>query len=138
MTDDKQENAIANIEGDILNLLKAERARPTLPLRIVEPDQTPPAPLPVDDIGHMAADAVLKVYEATAQKVEAMGDEVKERIAKLAAALNEADEDLKLLASAAAAIRDKGAAVAELVQQAAKTSKVIRDLAADFRDKVNA
>lgn len=132
---------IAGVERSISELLSRDRGRPTMPLKLVDTpplaDVAPaPLPLPVDEVGHMAADAVLKVYERTALQVEEMGGEVKARIASLAQALNEADEDLKALDEAAQVIRAKGAAVAAMVERAAGVSKAIRDMALDFKTRL--
>jgi hypothetical protein len=131
---------IEQVETNIRELLSTNRTRPTMPLKLVDDklggEPPAPVPLPVDEVGHMAADAVLRVYEATALQVEQMGGEVKERIASLAKALNEADEDLKALDDAAQAIRAKGAAVASMVERAAGVSKAIRDMAADFKTRL--
>jgi methyl-accepting chemotaxis protein len=84
----------------------------------------------------MAATAVLKVYEDTAKRIEEMGKEVRERVALLAQAMQEAKADLEELGVAATNIRDKGSRVAELVRNAAAASKLVREAVADFTDKV--
>lgn len=90
------------------------------------------------DIGRLSAEAVLAQYEAAAKSVEGMGEEIKDRIKRLEAALVEADADLKLVAEAAAAIREKGRLVYVQIEEAAGVSQKIRDACADFRKKVAA
>jgi transposase-like protein len=90
------------------------------------------------DIGRLSAEAVLTQYEATAKAVETMGTEVKDRIAKLEAAMREADEALKLVAEAAHSIRERGKLVQVQIEEATQLSKEIRDTCAEFRRKVGA
>lgn len=90
------------------------------------------------DIGRLSAEAVLSQYEAAAQAVEGMGGEIKDRIKRLEEALVEADKDMKLVAEAAAAIREKGKLVYAQIEEASGLSKDIRDACADFRKKVGA
>jgi len=90
------------------------------------------------DIGRLSAEAVLSQYEAAAVAVEGMGSEIKDRIKRLEDALVEADKDMKLVAEAAAAIREKGKLVYAQIEEASGLSKDIRDACADFRKKVGA
>jgi uncharacterized protein YfcZ (UPF0381/DUF406 family) len=89
-----------------------------------------------DDLGRMSAQAVLAQYEAAAKSVESMGDEVKVRVAKLEAALQECDADMQLLAEAANAIREKGKLVYIQIDEASDVSKDIRAACAEFRKKI--
>ena len=95
-------------------------------------------PVQEQDIGRLSAEAVLAQYEAAAKSVEGMGDEIKDRIKRLEAALVEADQDLKLVAEAAAAIREKGRLVYVQIEEASGVSEKIRNACADFRKKVAA
>lgn len=90
------------------------------------------------DVGRLSAEAVLAQYEAAAKAVEGMGNEIKERIKRLEAALIEADKDMKLVAEAAAAIREKGKLVYIQIEEASELSSGIRNACADFRKKVGA
>jgi len=98
-------------------------------------------PAPTDqlsekDIGRLSAEAVLSQYEAAAKSVEGMGDEIKDRIKKLEAALVEADKDLKLVAEAAAAIREKGRLVQIQIEEASGVSQDIRTMCTNLRKKI--
>jgi signal recognition particle GTPase len=88
------------------------------------------------DVGRLSAEAVLSQYEVAAKAVESMGDEIKERIKKLEAALIEADKDLKLVAEAAQAIREKGKLVQVQIEEASSLSEDIRAICADLKKKV--
>ena len=90
------------------------------------------------DVGRLSAEAVLVQYEAAAKGVETMGDEIKDRIAKLETAMREADEAMKLVSEAAAAIREKGKLVHMQIEEATQLSKDIRDACVEFRKKVGA
>ena len=90
------------------------------------------------DVGRLSAEAVLVQYEAAAKGVETMGDEIKDRIAKLETAMREADDAMKLVAEAAAAIREKGKLVHLQIEEATQLSKDIRDACVEFRRKVGA
>jgi uncharacterized coiled-coil DUF342 family protein len=91
-----------------------------------------------EDVGRLSAEAVLAQYEAAAKGVETMGDEIKDRISKLETAMREADEAMKLVAEAAAAIREKGKMVHLQIEEATQLSKDIRDACVEFRKKVGA
>jgi hypothetical protein len=88
------------------------------------------------DIGRLSADAVLEQYNMAAKSVEEMGDEIKKRIAALEAALKECDADMKLLAEAAAAIRDKGKHAHSEIERTAAVSKDIRDIVDQIKAKL--
>jgi len=90
----------------------------------------------VQEIAKLTAAGVTAQYEAAAEAIEKMGVEVKDRVAKLEAALSECDKDLKLIAEAAASIREKGKLVAMQIEEASALSKDIRESCADFRKKV--
>lgn len=128
-TEKQTERALAAIEAEIGNI-----ARMPVPTRPAVPVKAEPKS--VEDVGRLAADAVLGVYEATAQRVEEMGTEVKDRIKQLSDALAEADSDLKTLQQAAQTIRDKGAIVRTMIQVAADRSKSIRSMCDDFQKKL--
>lgn len=93
-------------------------------------------PVGESDVGRLSAEAVLAQYEAAAKAVEGMGDDVKIRIDRLEKALTEADQDLKLVAETAAAIREKGKLVQVQIEEASTLSKDIKDACAEFRKKV--
>lgn len=122
MNDIVPHESIVNFEREIGGLLKGTR--------------TYPAPVEPQDIGRLSAEAVMKQWQQTAADIESMASEVKERAAKLEAALQDCDQDLKLLAGAAQAIRTKGTAIHAMIEQANETSKNIRDIVADFNNKV--
>jgi ribonuclease HII len=107
--------------------------RRTPPPRIIE-DAAPNKP----DIGRMSAEAVLAQYEATAKDVEALGETVKDWVAKLEAVLKDCHEDLKLISDAAQHVRKKGDEIHAVIEQATSMSKIIRDTCADFTSKVGA
>lgn len=115
-----QHESVVNFEREIGGLLKGRQ---------------PPPPAP-QDIGRLSAEAVLKQWEETAKAFESLGVEVKERAAKLEAALRDCDQDLELLAQAAQKIRSKGEALHDLIAEASSTSNILRDLVADANGKV--
>lgn len=88
------------------------------------------------DIGRLSAEAVLGQYEAAAKSVEGMGEEIKGRIKTLEAAMNEADKDLKLVAEAAQAIREKGKLVQTQIEEASNVSQDIRTMCTNLRKKI--
>lgn len=90
----------------------------------------------VVDLGKLSAEAVQTQYELAAKAVEELGVAVRERIARLQAALEECDSDLKLLADAAAHIRDKGNLVYAQIDEASALSSEIRTTVSDFKTKL--
>jgi hypothetical protein len=86
-------------------------------------DSPPPAPR---DLGALSAEAVLMQYEAAAQSFEELGTEIKDRIARLQAALAECDSDLRLIAEGAKAIREKGRLAHAQIAEACLVSSQIR------------
>ena len=90
------------------------------------------------DIGRLSAEAVSKEYEAAAKAVETMGEEIKARVAKLEAALVEADESLKYLVETAAAITERGKLVHIQITDASSVCSDIRKACAEIRKKVGA
>lgn len=101
--------------------------------------RTPPPKLEsaiTEDIGRMSAEAVMQTYELTAKGVEEMGNAVKDRVAKLEAALVECDKDMKLIAEAAAMIREKGKLMSAQIEEASDLSKTIRSACDEFKRKV--
>jgi hypothetical protein len=101
---------------------------------------TNPSPLaqqqPLDDLGRMSAEAVLAQYEAAAKAVEEMGSHIKDRVSALDESLRETDRDLKLIAEAAAAIRDKGKRVQLQIEEVSSLSRDIRDACTEFKRKM--
>jgi hypothetical protein len=95
----------------------------------------PPQP-PYEDLGRMSAEAVLTQYEAAARAVQEMGDAVKVRVNNIAAALLEADEDMKQIAETAKSIMEKGKLVQAQIEEASALSNSIRSACIDFKKKV--
>jgi hypothetical protein len=89
-------------------------------------------------LGRLSAEAVQAQYETAAKSVEAMGDEVRVRIAKLEAALAECDADMRLIAEGANAIREKGKLVSLQIEEAAIQCKDIRDICDTLKAKLGA
>ena len=112
-----QEN-IVDFERDIDGLLKGQ--------------YRPAPPVAAQDIGRLSAEAVMKQWEQTAKDVENLSAEIKERAAKLEAALQDCDQDLKLLGEAARHILKKGETIRTMIEEANETSRKIRDACADF------
>jgi hypothetical protein len=90
----------------------------------------------LDDLGRMSAEAVLTQYEATAKAVEEMGNDVKEMVKKLGYSLIECDNDMKVVAETAAAIREKGKHSQALIEQVSALSSSIRAACEEFKKKV--
>lgn len=88
------------------------------------------------DIGKLSAEAVLEQYKMAAKSVEEMGEEVQKRILALQAAMDECAADLKLLAEAAAAIREKGKHAQAEIERTAAVSKDIREIIAEIKKKL--
>jgi len=89
-----------------------------------------------EDLGRLSAEAVLSQYEGAAKAIEGLGEEITDRARKLEASLIEADRDLKLIAEAAEAIREKGKLVYVQIEEASGVSRNIRDVCAELRNKV--
>jgi hypothetical protein len=89
-----------------------------------------------DDLGRMSGEAIMAQYEAAAKSVEAMGEDVKDRVAKLEASLVECGKDMKLIAEAATFIRDKGKLMQAQIEEAAAATNEIRNAVAEFKRKV--
>jgi hypothetical protein len=98
------------------------------------PIQNEPANL--DNLGKMSADAVRAQYEAAAKAFEVMGEEVKDRINKLEASLDEAAASMKLLSEAAAAIREQGKLAHMQIAEMSSVTKHINGMCADVMKKV--
>lgn len=88
------------------------------------------------DIGRLSGEAVLGQYDVAALAVTNMGEEVKDRIRNLELAMFEADKDLKLIAEAAAFIKDKGKLVQQQIEEASNVSTSIRALCLSVRKKI--
>jgi chromosome segregation ATPase len=91
---------------------------------------------PAPDIGKLSADAVLEQYKMAAKSIEAMGEEVQERIRALEAAMRECDEDMKLLKEAADAVREKGKHAHAEIERTAAVSKDIREIVTAIKAKL--
>lgn len=100
----------------------------------------PPVTLPAikTDLGRMSGEAIMAQYEAAARSVEEMGEDVKERIAKLEAAMVECHNDMRLVTEAAVFIREKGKHVQALIEEASAVSNDIRSAVVEFKRKVGA
>ena len=90
----------------------------------------------LDELGRMSAEAVLTQYEAAAKAVEDMGKEVMSMVKRLGQSLQECDNDMKVVAETAAAIRDKGKHSQALIEQVSALSTEIREACAEFKKKV--
>lgn len=121
-----------DLDDDIRALARTSVERTTLPATV--PMSTTMREL--DDLGRMSAEAVLTQYEATAKAVEEMGNDVKEMVKKLGYSLIECDNDMKVVAETAAAIREKGKHNEALIQQVSALSSSIRAACEEFRKKV--
>ena len=84
----------------------------------------------------MSAEAVRTQYDEAAKAFEVMGEEIKDRIAKLHTSLEEADASMKLLTEAAAAIREKGRLAHMQVEEMSSVAKMIRELHGEVMKKV--
>jgi hypothetical protein len=90
----------------------------------------------LDNLGKMSADAVRAQYEAAAKAFEVMGEEVKDRIDKLEASLDEAAASMKLLSEAAAAIREQGKLAHMQIAEMSSVTKNINTMCAEVMKKV--
>ncbi len=97
------------------------------------PQREGPGP---DDLGVMSGEAVLQSYEAAAESLTLMGDEVKQRVHNLMASLREAYDSMRLLDEAAKSIRDKGKLAQMQVEEMSALAKDIRDTVTEFKRKV--
>jgi hypothetical protein len=114
-------------EGPVdLDKLAAELGRGTV---------TTLAPQPAD-IARLSAAAVREQFEFAAQAVEGLGAELEERRARLEAAAADIDNSLKMVAKAAAIIRDKGERVYIEIEQTAELSKDIRAACQEIQSRV--
>jgi len=120
-----------SLEQDVQTALKRQRVDERVGEAIRQP-------VTEKDIGRLSAEAVLAQYEAAARGVETMGDEIKDRITKLETAMREADEAMKLVNEAAAAIREKGKLVHVQIEEATQLSRDISNACTEFRRKVGA
>jgi hypothetical protein len=89
-----------------------------------------------EDIGRLSAEAVQKQYEVAAKAVTEMGEVIKERIKRLEQALQECDNDMKVIAEMAAAIVDKGTHVAAEIEHTNAVAADIRTACAEFQKKI--
>jgi hypothetical protein len=120
-----------DLERDIQHLLgssRATRPAPAIPAPVIDHE----------DIGKLSAEAVLSQYDQAAKSVEELGNEIKDRIRKLEAAMIEANNDLKLIADASQKIMEKGKQVYLQIEEASGVSKDIRDTCAEFVRRVGA
>jgi len=104
--------------------------------------KAPPPDDPLHDdaqeLRKLTADAVMAQYEAAAKAVETMGEEVKQRINRLQAALEECHDDMKLVAESAAAIREKGKHAQVVIDEMSSLSGDIRRAVTELMKKVQA
>ncbi|HEX2558399.1 MAG TPA: hypothetical protein VHK86_08780 [Nitrososphaera sp.] len=104
----------------------------------------PKLPLPVyaqhiegvDNIGRLSAEAIVQQYEAAAKQVEELGVETKEIAAKLTEALKECDEDMRVIAETAQAIRDKGKSIFIQIEDASRITTELRRTCIELKDKI--
>jgi hypothetical protein len=111
--------------------IKEMTGNPARRLSPVLPDAQPEA-----DIGRLSADAVLEQFKMAAKSVEEMGEEIQARIRALEGSLKECDADMKLLAEAAVAIREKGKLAHAEIERTAAVSKDIREIVAAIKNKL--
>jgi methyl-accepting chemotaxis protein len=90
----------------------------------------------LDDLGRMSGEAVLAQYDEAAKAVEEMGNAVRESANGLDGSMREADRDLKLIAEAAAAIREKGRRVQSQIEEASALSREVREACTEFKRKM--
>jgi len=120
-----------------------------------QPEAFKPVGIAAEDLGRLSAEAVQAQYEYAARSVEGMGQVIKDRMANLKVSMEEnrketqmladaADQamqkceaDMKLLAEAAAAIREKGKFVYAQIDEASAVSKSIGATAAEFKAKLS-
>ena len=126
-----------DIDLDIKDLMPAETPLPKFtPSRPNLTGTSAPRGDDLDNLGRMQAEAATKQFEAAAKACESMSDEVKDRIARLQASMDECARDLKLISEAANAMREKGKAVRAQIEQSAALSKQVRDACADLKRRV--
>jgi len=119
-----------------------------------QPEAFKPVGIAAEDLGRLSAEAVQAQYEYAARSVEGMGTAIKERMAKIEASMEDSrketqlladaadqamqrcEADMKLLAEAAAAIREKGKFVYAQIDEASAVSKSIGATAAEFKAKL--
>jgi len=90
----------------------------------------------LEDLGRMSAEAVMKQCEATVASVEEMGKTVQNLVKRLGESLIECDTDLKHVAEATHAIREKAKHTEAVIDHVNDLSKSIRAACADFQKKV--
>jgi ribonuclease HII len=105
---------------------------PTLHVAQPGPEQEQPA-----DIAKLSAEAMLTQYDQTAKGIEELGTVVKDLAGKLQAELEGCNDALKLIAAAAAHVREKGDATHTVIAEASSVLKIIRETCADFTNKVS-
>jgi len=126
-------NPLDNLEQAIHNGAQAIRDGARLP---AVTQLMPTKMRELDELGRMSAEAVLTQYEAAAKAVEDMGKEVMSMVKRLGQSLQECDNDMKVVAETAAAIRDKGKHSQALIEQVSALSTEIRKTCDEFKKKV--
>ena len=103
------------------------------------PERTPLDPVPeqVQDVGRLAADAVLATAETAAQEVAKLSALVKELAPQLEASLADLDKSLLIITEACKQVRDRGERTKLLVEASNNLAKDIRDKCAEFSKMVN-
>lgn len=128
---------IRDVEADIEGALKNAPA-----LRPLRPVDYAPMPSYVEHregigrVGALSAEAVVKEYEAAAVAVEAMGTELKERIAKLEATKADAVTALDEIKETAERYRDEGKRIFLQIEDCALTLAEVRNTCGDLKQKI--
>lgn len=120
---------IRDIEADIEGALKGAPS-----LRQMRPQDYAPSPMPgyvehregVGMVGALSAEAVVKEYEAAAVAVEAMGTELKDRIARLEATKADAIVALDEIKETAEQYRNEGKRIFLQIEDCALTLAEVR------------
>jgi methyl-accepting chemotaxis protein len=90
----------------------------------------------VDELGKISAEAIVQQYEAAAKQVEEMGNEIRESTKKLAAALAEHNEDMKLIAETVQAIRERGKTIFLQIEDASNITTELRATCVELKKKI--
>ena len=113
-----------------MNILEVEVQRALVDFKTSSTDER------VQAAGRLSAESVKHEYELASKAIMDMGTEVVDRVEKLEAALVECDKDMRLIAEAAAFIKERGKMVYTQIAEASALSKEIRDACAAAREKI--
>jgi len=148
MTDDHPRSSSSSIEalnrslrvpdrppGDVVAPLRTRREADITQLDALDRRVADARAANASDLRKLTGDAVLAQYEAAAQAVESMGNDIKQRIAKLTSALEECNDELKSLGETAQAIRERGKHTQAMIDETSAMLDGMRSVCADFRKK---